>query len=78
MKYTIYGKANCPSCSDAKRLLEQKELDFEYLQLGKDYSITEFYDIAPMSHKTFPMIALNGEYLGSLNTLQQHLNGDKL
>lgn len=71
MQIVIYGKQACQSCTQAKLLCEVKEVDFVYKQLDKDYTITEMYEIAPRSHKTFPMITLNGMYLGGLKDLQE-------
>lgn len=41
MKAQVYGRENCPYCVKAKDLLEQKEIDFEYVDIvttgiGKD------------------------------------------
>lgn len=67
MKVTIYGKPMCPACNTAKATLASKCIPFEYKELGKDYTIAEFYTIAPRSHKTFPMIAVDGVFAGTLN-----------
>ena len=67
---TIYGKLNCGSCNAAKALCEANGIEFEYKQMDKDYGIMDMYKIAPMSHKTFPMIAKDGEYLGTLDDLK--------
>ncbi len=74
MKYTIFGKTNCPSCKQAKQLLESKELEFEYKQLGTDFELLEMYEIAPRTHKAFPMIAKDGKYLGGLPELKSLLS----
>ena len=74
MKFTIYGKTNCNSCTQAKQLLESVGLDFEYKQLGKDFELLEMYEIAPRTHKAFPMIAKDGKYLGGIVELKQLLN----
>ena len=68
-KITIYSKPMCPACNTAKATLEAKGLAFEYKVLNKDYSIAEFYEIAPRSHKTFPMLTLDGVFAGTLNDL---------
>ena len=75
MKVTIYGKPMCAACNTAKADLKAKGIPYEYKELGKDYSIVDFYEIAPRSHKTFPMIAVDGEYVGSYNDyLTKHSN----
>ena len=79
MKVTIYGKANCKSCDEAKQLCDNKSVEYEYKQMGKDFEILEMYSIAPRNHKSFPMITTieNGveSYVGGLQQLQQILGG---
>ena len=64
--FEVYGKANCQACNEAKQLLENAGENFEYKQLGKDFSLAEMFEIAPATHKTFPMIAKDGKYIGTL------------
>lgn len=73
--YTIYGKTGCSACVQAKQLLENKGVDYEYVLLGLNYSLDDFYTIAPKTHKTFPMVTVNGQYIGGLHQLQQILGG---
>lgn len=73
MKVTILGKDNCGSCISAKQLCEQKQVEYEYKSLGKDYSIVEFYTDVPRSHKSFPAILVDGKYLGGLIELKEVL-----
>lgn len=74
---TVYGKLMCPSCTKAKEYLTKHGVPFEYKELNKDYSITDFYDVAPKSHRTFPMVAVNGLYVGSFDDYLK-LNAVKL
>ena len=77
----IYGKTGCSVCIQAEQLLETKGLDYEYALLGLDYSLEEFYNVAPKTHRTFPMIAklvkYDGvemkEYIGGLVELKEML-----
>ena len=71
--YTIYSKPNCGVCLQAKQLLEMEELPFEYLQLGKHYSLQEFMEMFPNA-RTFPMIVKDGEIIGGYNDLIEYLN----
>lgn len=73
MKYTIYGKTGCSACIQAKQLLESKQAEYEYVLLGLNYSLDEFYSIAPKTHRAFPMIAVDGKYLGGLIELKEVL-----
>ena len=77
----IYGKAGCVSCIQAKQLLETKGLEYEYALLGLNYSLGDFYNVAPKTHRTFPMITklvkYDGvemeEYIGGLVELKELL-----
>ena len=71
--YTIYSKPNCGVCLQAKQLLEMEELPFEYLQLGKHYSLQEFMEMFPNA-RTFPMIVKDEEIIGGYNDLIEYLN----
>lgn len=73
MKIEIYGKPMCPACNQAKSWLTERGIPFEYKELNKEYSITEFYEVAPRSHRTFPMFAVNGEYVGTLKDYQDNI-----
>ena len=78
MKYVVYGKTNCPSCTSAKQLLDSKGCEYVYLLFGKDYDLSKFVEINK-THKTMPMITTvkNGveSYVGGLQQLQQILGG---
>ena len=71
--YTVYGKTGCSACVQAKQLLETKGLDYEYALLGLNYSLEEFYNVAPKTHKTFPMVMIDGKYIGGLVELKEIL-----
>ena len=78
MKYVVYGKTNCPSCTSAKQLLESKGCEYDYLLFGKDYDLSKFVEINK-THKTMPMITTVKDgvesYVGGLQQLQQILGG---
>ena len=52
MKVIIYGKTGCNDCQKAKLLCDMRSLDYQYLQLGEDYSLDEL----PSSVKSMPLI----------------------
>ena len=70
--YTIYSKPSCGYCSQARDLLEQNKLEFEYLTLGTHYSLQEFMELFPYA-LTFPMIVKDGEVIGGFNNLVEYL-----
>ena len=71
--FTVYGKTGCSACVQAEQLLETKGLDYEYALLGLNYSLEEFYNVAPKTHKTFPMVTKDGKYIGGLVELKEIL-----
>ena len=70
--YIIYSKPSCGYCSQAKELLEQNNLDFEYLQLGTHYNLDVLMTLAPNA-KSFPQVFKDGELIGGYNDLVESL-----
>lgn len=75
--YTIYSKPSCGYCLQAKDLLEQDKLEFEYLTLGTHYNLDELMTLSPDA-KSFPQIFVvdengNKELIGGFNNLVEHL-----
>lgn len=76
--FKVYGKQGCAGCEQAKAILASKELGFQYLSLGKDYSVSDMMSISK-THRSFPMITkINSdgveEYVGALEDLKSLLN----
>lgn len=69
----IYSKPNCPNCDKAKMITDSMGVKYATFIVDKDFTIEDLYQIAPRSHRSYPMVALNGEYLGGLRELKQHL-----
>ena len=75
MKTQIYGKENCPYCVKAKALLEQNDIEYEYVDivatnLGKD----GLSNICKKEIFTVPQIFLNGEHVGGYTELLDKLS----
>ena len=70
--YKIYSKPSCGYCLQARDLLEQNNLDFEYLQLGTHYSLDELMTIAPDA-KSFPQVFKDGTRIGGYSDLVEYL-----
>lgn len=71
--YKVYGKTGCASCDKAKVLLSTKGEQYEYLLMGKDYTLAEFMVLGNGTHKSFPLITHNGEYVGGFEQLKEYL-----
>jgi glutaredoxin 3 len=67
---TIYGKPRCTFCDSAKRLCEQKGLDYEYKMLDADYTAEELFEKVPNA-RTFPQIFIDGESIGGFQELKK-------
>lgn len=76
---TIYGKDNCTYCDQAKRLCEQKGVDFEYKSLGVHFERDEFISYMIKEHgvivRTMPQIVHDGDYIGGYQELRNKLEG---
>ena len=70
--YTIYSKPSCGYCLQAKDLLEQDKLEFEYKQLGTHYDLDELMTLSPNA-KSFPQVFKDGECIGGYNNLVEYL-----
>ena len=60
---TIWGKPACPSCLKAKAMCEKYQYEFEYKELGKDFTREEVFETFPNA-KTFPQIIVGGNKVG--------------
>lgn len=68
----IWGKPQCPHCDAAKRLLETRNIKYEYLQLGIDFEREQVLSEFPEA-RTFPQIVVNGVKIGGYDKLGQYL-----
>ena len=68
----IYGKPACPHCDQAKRLCEQRELEYKYFQLDTDFTRDEVLEMFPGA-RTFPQIKVNGTSIGGKDQLSTYL-----
>ena len=84
--YTIYTKANCPMCDQAKALLRMRGIAFEEIKIipegitaGSDLHgdrtilIEHFKAMYPMQ-RTAPLIIKNGIAIGGFTELKENLN----
>jgi glutaredoxin len=68
----IWGKAQCSHCESAKRLLDNRELEYEYRQLGIDFEREDVLSEFPGA-RTFPQIVVNGLKIGGYDQLGTYL-----
>jgi glutaredoxin len=56
---TVYSKANCPFCDQAKNLLKLKNIAFEEVRVDQNPQAREF--IVNAGHRTVPQIYQDGK-----------------
>ena len=67
--YEIYSKIDCSNCDKAKQALVQEGYEHKVRVLGVHFTIEDLYQIAPLSHRSFPMVTKQGTYLGGVEEL---------
>ncbi len=67
--YEIYSKNDCSFCEKAKQLLVTEGYEHDVKILGIHFEVEDLYEIAPRSHRTFPVVTKHGTYLGGYQEL---------
>lgn len=68
MKIIMYSKDECPFCDRAREFLQSKGKEFIEYKLDKDFSRPVIKEVFPAA-KTFPVITINGVYIGGSTDL---------
>ncbi len=63
----VYGKENCPRCVELKLMLEDKGMNFEYLQDMKQLRMAASKARVMMA----PVVEYNGEFMGMEDFLKE-------
>ena len=69
----LYSKDSCSYCEQSKALLTVREIAFTELSLNKDFTREEILQLFPTA-RTFPIITINGEYIGRYNQLLEKID----
>lgn len=64
----IYGKQGCSFCDKAKNLLDNRNIPYNYYQMGEQYTLQEFVEMFP-GQKTVPVIKVHGMKIGGYTEL---------
>lgn len=74
MKHIVlWTKHNCPYCSRAKNVLNNHNINFEEKILNVNFTREQLQETYPTA-KSFPVIVIDGFYIGGYNQLAQRLN----
>lgn len=68
MKATIWTKDNCTYCTQAKKLLEAKDIEYTEQKIGEEYTKEQLLEAVPNA-KSVPQIFIDGEYVGGYREL---------
>ncbi|MBQ08726.1 MAG: glutaredoxin [Candidatus Thioglobus sp.] len=68
MKAKIFGKTDCIHCEKAKMLCSQKGIEYDYLELGKDFEMQFILEKFP-GVRTFPQIIVDQKHIGGYDDL---------
>lgn len=71
----IYSKPNCPYCTMAKSLAENKGHKVIYKMMGEDFDAKELMETFPGA-RTFPQIILDGEKIGGYSALMETIGNE--
>lgn len=72
-RVVIYSRENCAYCAYAKNLLETKNIPYMELKLDVDFSRETLLENYPTA-KTFPVITVDGFYIGGYSQLAERIN----
>lgn len=73
MNVVLYTKNDCPYCNNAKTLLQSKGIGYTEMKLNEDFTREFLLENYP-SAKSFPVIVLDGFYIGGYDQLRTKLN----
>lgn len=73
MSIVIYTKEDCAYCAMAKNLLKSKNITYSEKVLSIDYTREELLSKYSLA-KTFPVIVVDGFYIGGYNNLVEHVD----
>lgn len=73
MNVVIYTKEDCSYCTNAKTLLSTKGIGYTEMKLNEDFTRDFLVENYP-SAKSFPLIVIDGFYIGGYEQLKTKLN----
>ena len=76
MNIIVYTKTLCGSCVKAKNLLNNRNLPYDEVEIGKDILRDEFMSLFP-GVMTAPFIIIDGVKVGGYEQLERYLNEHK-
>ena len=72
-QYVVYTKAGCTYCNRIKSVLKSRGINFQELKLNEDFTREYILEKYPYA-KTFPIVVVDGFYIGGYDQLIIKLN----
>ena len=69
----VWYNTNCPYCTSAKEILRDFNVPFTERVLDRDFTKEILLETYPTA-KTFPVVVIDGFYIGGYNQLSEKLN----
>lgn len=74
-RFTVFGRPGCGFCTEAKRVLESKELPFKYIDIhAENISPADLEKTIGKPVKTVPQIFHGETYIGGFQELDVYLS----
>jgi len=71
---SLFTKADCPHCANAKKILDAKGYTYEVIELNKN--ITEKSLATITNATTVPQVYINGEHIGGADDLEKYFSNE--
>jgi len=77
--FDIITLANCPYCSELIKLLEEKDIKYNNLEIQNDDTVKKnicnlfVKKVFKIEHNTFPKVFINGKFIGGLDKFRIYL-----
>ena len=75
MNVAVWSKPQCPYCDMAKRLLEQKGIEYTAVTLGEEFTRDDVVARFPEA-RSFPIIEIDNVWIEGYNELKSKLEGE--
>lgn len=71
IEVVIWTRSQCPACTQAKRFLGRKNIEFKERRLKTDAASQRAFSLATNGARTVPQIMINGTNIGGFDDLLQ-------
>lgn len=77
MNNIVWSKDNCPYCTKAKTLLDNRSIPYEERNISNEWTKEQLLEAIPNA-KTVPQIFLWGKYVGGYDSLLEYIENHNM